>query len=274
MQNQYSYRPTLRQMLPQGVRWLLGLNIGMFILQSLLKSSFWVEALALLPSQVIPGAQIWRLVSYMFLHGGLWHLLLNMLVLWMFGSELERRWGTRLFLRYYFVTGIGAALFGFLTYHEYIIGASGAIYALMLAYGMLFPDRIIYLYAVLPVKAKYFVMGLLVISLLSGIGGSFSAGRSGGGIAHFIHLGGMLVGYIYLRWDRIERWWRSQRQEQRMKQHRTNHDREQQKMVQVEKQVDELLGRISESGFDSLSEREKTFLKDASDWLVKHRKRD
>ncbi len=274
MQMQNQYRPSFRQMLPQGVRWLLGLNIGIFLLQSMIPSNIWLRGLALIPAQVISGAQVWRLVTYMFLHGSLWHLLINMLVLWMFGAELERRWGTRAFLRYYFITGIGAALFGFFTYHDYVIGASGAIYALMLAYGLLFPNRVIYLYAVLPVKAKYFVIGLLGISLLSGIGGSFSAGQSGGGIAHFVHLGGMLVGFVYLRWDLIQKWWRSFQHQKRMQQHNQKKNVEKEKLRQVEQRVDDLLARISENGFDSLSEKEKTFLKQASDWLARHRKHE
>ncbi len=112
---------------------------------------------------------LWQPVTYMFLHGGIGHLLFNMLALWMFGTELERTWGTRFFVRYYMVTGIGAALvtvawslsplpYATEMYQSVVIGASGAIYGLLLAYGMYFPTREIYLYFLFPIQARYFVM--------------------------------------------------------------------------------------------------------------------
>jgi membrane associated rhomboid family serine protease len=143
----------------------------------------------------------------MFLHGGIFHIVFNMLALWMFGAELERMWGTRQFLKFYFVTGVGAGaltvLFSLLPFAfaqqlqgAAIIGASGAIYGLLLAYGLYFPDRPIYMYFVFPIPAKIFVAIMGAIALLSSLG-------EAGGVANATHLGGLVVGYLYLKGARI-----------------------------------------------------------------------
>jgi membrane associated rhomboid family serine protease len=158
----------------------------------------------LLPADVIGSLQIWQPVTYMFLHGGVFHLLFNMLALWMFGVELERTWGSRFFMRFYFIVGIGAALttlllslmplpFADQLYDSLTIGASGAVYGVLLAYGLYFPRRPIYLYFFFPIPAKYFVMIIGAISLLSAMNGP------GGGVAHTTHLGGLIVAYLYLK---------------------------------------------------------------------------
>ena len=130
---------------------LIGANVAMFVVTSFMPcaaASIW----AWCPTLVLHQFWVWQLATYMFLHGGLFHILFNMLALWMFGTELERIWGTRYFLKFYFVTGIGAGaltvLFSLLPFgfaqqvqHSVIIGASGAIYGLLLAYAMYFPDR-------------------------------------------------------------------------------------------------------------------------------------
>ena len=183
---------------------LIGANVAIFLAQSLMPSL--VLTLGLVPAAVVGELQIWRLVSYMFLHGGLFHLLFNMLALWMIGTQLERIWGTRYFLKYYFVTGIGAAaltvLFSLLPfdvttqlYHEIVIGASGAIYGLLLAYGLYYPDRLIY-YIVFPIPAKYFVLLIGIISLYGSMGGS-------SGVANATHLGGLFVAYLLLKGARV-----------------------------------------------------------------------
>jgi membrane associated rhomboid family serine protease len=142
----------------------------------------------------------------MFLHGGLFHILFNMLALWMFGTELERVWGTRYFLKFYFVSGIGAGVltvvfsllpFGFAQqlHQSVIIGASGAIYALLLAYAMYFPDRPIYMYFVFPIPARIFVLIMGTIAFYSSL-------SEAGGVANATHLGGLIVGYCYLKGGR------------------------------------------------------------------------
>jgi membrane associated rhomboid family serine protease len=183
---------------------LIGANVAMFLAQ--FTSPVVTDVLGLHPAWVVHYGWLWQLATYMFLHGGIFHILFNMLALWMFGAELERIWGTRYFLKFYFVTGIGAAAltvlfsllpFGFSQQLQYanIIGASGAIYGLLLAYALYFPERPILL-IVFPVPAKIAVTILGAIALVSSLGES-------GGIANATHLGGLLVGYLFLKGNRM-----------------------------------------------------------------------
>lgn len=135
---------------------------------------------------------LWQPITYMFMHAGLDHIFFNMFALWMFGYILENYWGTRRFLFYYFVCGVGAGLLNLLFAGvNPTVGASGAVYGILLAFGMLFPEERIYLYFLLPIKAKWFVIGYAVIELLLGV-------SSMDGIAHFAHLGGMLFGLLMI----------------------------------------------------------------------------
>jgi membrane associated rhomboid family serine protease len=182
---------------------LIGANVAMFVLTALMPGLR--DYLGLVPTLVLR-FWVWQLATYMFLHASIFHILFNMLALWMFGAELERIWGTRYFLKFYFVTGVGAAaltvLFSLLPFAfsqqvqgSVIVGASGAIYGLLLAYAMYFPDRPILL-LVFWVPAKWCVAILGAIALFS----SFS---DAGGVANATHLGGLLVGYLYLKGARI-----------------------------------------------------------------------
>jgi len=159
--------------------------------------------LGLVPALVVERWWVWQPVTYMFMHGGLFHLIFNMLALWMFGVDLERQWGTRFFARFYFVAGVGAALttlvlswlpFGFAEalYVSVTVGASGAIYGLLVAFAMMYPRRPIYLYLLFPIPARIFVLIIGGISFLSSIS------ETSGGVAHATHLGGLLAGYVYL----------------------------------------------------------------------------
>jgi membrane associated rhomboid family serine protease len=139
----------------------------------------------------------WQLITYMFLHGGFFHLLLNMFALWMFGAELENIWGQKRFLTYYMMCGIGAGLCNLFLAPLFssvgpTVGASGAIYGILVAFGYLFPDRNIYIYGLIPVRAKYLVIFYMLIEVFSLAGGTDS------GIAHMAHLGGGVIGLIYL----------------------------------------------------------------------------
>lgn len=178
---------------------LIGINVLMFLATTFAPSL--QLQLGLVPMWVIHEKRVWQLVTYMFIHAGLFHILFNMLALWMFGSELERIWGTRFFLKFYFITGIGAACltvcasllpFGPLQqlYASDIVGASGAVYGLLLAYALYFPDRTIY-YIVFPMPARVFVLIVGAIAF-------FSSLSETGGIANATHLGGLLVAYLYL----------------------------------------------------------------------------
>ena len=182
------------------VKLLVIANLVMFVLNLIVP--LMTLRLGLQPQAVFEQFALWQPVTYMFLHdiGGVGHILINMLSLWMFGTELERTWGTRFFTKYYFVTGIGAAvtslilsLFFDSIYYTVTVGASGAIYGLLLGYGLYFPNRPIYLYFIFPIPAKYFVMIVGAIAFLSALGGP------GGGVAHTAHLGGLVVGYLYLK---------------------------------------------------------------------------
>jgi membrane associated rhomboid family serine protease len=189
---------------PPGVRWLLIANVACFVVQFFLEHSDLANVTRpfyLFPAQVVGGLAFWQLFTYMFLHstGDFWHILFNMLTLWMFGNDLERTWGTRQFLNYYLLCGVGAGICvivaNYLFGNPYIptIGASGAIYGLLLAFGLLYPNRQILFSFLFPIQAKYFVLILGAIAFMS----SFAA--PGGAVSHIAHLGGMIFGYLYLR---------------------------------------------------------------------------
>jgi len=193
---------------------LIGINVVMFVAQVAFPITTIV--LGLHPAWIIPAPSpfppehvfwAWQVGTYMFLHGGIFHIVFNMLALWMFGTELERTWGTRYFLKFYLVTGVGAGAltvlfsllpFGFARQLQYanVIGASGAIYGLLLAYAMYFPERPIYMYFVFPIPAKIFVAIMGAIAF-------FSSMSDAGGVANATHLGGLLIAYLFLKSARI-----------------------------------------------------------------------
>jgi membrane associated rhomboid family serine protease len=147
----------------------------------------------------LEGHWVWQPFTYLFLHGDFFHLLLNLLALWMFGLPVESQWGSREFLKYYFLCGAGAGLVHVaLAPHSQVpvIGASGAVFGLLAAFAMLYPDAVVYLYAFFPVKAKHMAVLFGLIELVTGMS------DRGSGIARFAHLGGLVVGWFYLRW-----WW-------------------------------------------------------------------
>ena len=187
------------------VKALVITNVVAFLLSLIVPEM--IYSLGVRPADVLSG-RIWQPLTYMFLHGGIGHILFNMLALWMFGVELERMWGSAFFTRFYLVCGVGAAAttivlsfwpgaFGDGLYGSLTVGASGAIYGILMAYALYFPNRRIYMYFLFPVPVKYFVMIVGAISLLSATGGP------GGGVAHATHLGGLAVGYLYLKGRRL-----------------------------------------------------------------------
>jgi membrane associated rhomboid family serine protease len=184
------------------VKILLWANIAVYVATLIFRSL--QEWLGLVPKYVIEQHWIWQPVTYMFLHDvrNFTHILFNMLILWMFGVELERMWGTKFFVKYYAITGIGAGLITILVsllpfgptsaiYDHNIVGASGALYGLLLAFALYYPNRPILMFMLFPVPAKYFVMILGGIAFLTSMQGS-------GTVAAVTHLGGLAVGYIYL----------------------------------------------------------------------------
>lgn len=187
------------------VKYLIWTNAGLFVLTWIFPVLAIV--LGLVPQAVFHRAWLWQPVTYMFVHGSLTHLLFNMLGVWMFGVELERLWGTRFFVRYYAIAGLGAAATTLLwsllplavstqIYYAVTFGASGALYGLLVAFAMYFPDRPILMFLLFPIPARYFVLIIGAIAFLA------SAGSGGGGVAHSAHLGGLVVGFLYLRGSR------------------------------------------------------------------------
>lgn len=179
------------------VKGLLIANTAVF-LASLVDQSFFLRWFAFSPSESL--FRPWGIVTYLFLHGDIWHLLFNMLVLFFFGPPLEARWGGKEFVVYYFVCGLGGAALSFLFTPHWIVGASAAIYGIMLAFAVAWPDAPIYVWGIFPVKARWLVAFLFLVSLLG------AAGAVGDGVAHLAHLGGLLTGFLYLKRD-----WRPRR---------------------------------------------------------------
>ena len=174
-------------------RWVMRLviaNIVMFVLTSASPQA--LEGLTLVPVLIL--SRPWTLVTYMFLHGGVSHLLFNMLGLFFFGPRLELELGERQFLWLYFISGIMGGLLSFVfSPYTPIIGASGAIYGIMLGFAYYWPRAPIYIWGIFPVQARWLVVGMTALTLYGGFGGS------GDGIAHFAHLGGFLGGFLYLK---------------------------------------------------------------------------
>jgi rhomboid family protein len=181
------------------VKFLLIVNTAVFALQTLIGSRLDQQLtfyFGLVPPLVLQNLYLWQLFTYQFLHGGLFHLLFNMLAVWMFGCDLERRWGSAFFLRYFFITAIGGGFLNTVFLPNQMgpsIGASAGVYGILLAYGLIYPDRIVYFYFLFPIKMKHFVWIIGAIAFYN----SISSGQSG--IAHLAHLGGMIFGYLYLR---------------------------------------------------------------------------
>jgi membrane associated rhomboid family serine protease len=195
----YRYRFSFGYGLTPVIKNLMIIMGVVFLLQMTVTG--WINFyLGLVPILVWQKFFLWQLVTYIFLHGGISHIIFNLLALWMFGGELESYWGSRKFLGYFLFCGIGAGICTVVfTPYQFIpvIGASGAIYGILLAFGWLFPNRLIYIYFLFPIPAKYMVIIFGLIELFS------SGSGTGGGIAHLTHLGGLLFGLIYMSYPSI-----------------------------------------------------------------------
>jgi membrane associated rhomboid family serine protease len=190
--------------LPPGTRTLLLINVAVFALQVLGGNDVLIEYFALWPP-ASRAFEPWQLLSYAFLHGGAVHLLFNMLALWMFGADVERVWGRKRFLTYYFTcvlsAGLTQVLFTYLTGSQFeTIGASGGVFGLLLAFGMMYPHRtILLIFPPIPMPAWLFVTVYGLLELWFGVSGIERD------VAHFAHLGGMLGGYLMIRYGRSRR---------------------------------------------------------------------
>jgi membrane associated rhomboid family serine protease len=224
----------------------------------------------------------WQLITYQFMHGDFWHLFFNMFFgLWMFGMEVEHTWGTKKFSLFYLSCGVAAGLCQLFLAPVFepslapTVGASGAVFGVLVAFAMMFPDRYIFIYFLIPVKAKYFVLFLIVLGVMS-IGG-------GSQVANLAHLGGALAGYLFLLYDmkrmpfqdtmdRLR--WSFNKYSARKSSYPDDEVREA-KIIDFsekksdprsenQKRVDEILDKISRSGYQSLTEDEKRILFEAS----------
>jgi len=193
----YVNRYTPSNRFPAGVKWLLIVNVVIFLLQWLGRpmSSILLQ-LALVPTQALMQLHVWQVFTYMFLHVSVWSLVWNMLALWMFGAELERTWGTQKFVRYYITCGVLAGIavivltYAFHQQKSMALGSSGAIYGILAAYAIVFPDATLLFGFLIPMKSKYFVLIIGAIVFVQ----TFPAS-----IADTALLVGMLAGYLLLR---------------------------------------------------------------------------
>ena len=182
------------RMLPTVVKNLLIINVIIFLATIVLEKYGYNNITSMCALNAIPTGRfrLWQLITYMFMHANVGHIFFNMFALWMFGYVLENYWGSRRFLVYYMVCGVGAGLCNLLVPGWGLtVGASGAVYGILLAFGMMFPNERIYFYFLVPIKAKWFVIGYAAIELFEGL---FYAD----GVAHFAHLGGMLFGLLLI----------------------------------------------------------------------------
>lgn len=242
------------------VKYLIIANVGVFAAELLFRSH-WSAVLGLTPAHFWRG-WIWQPVTYMFLHGGFFHLLLNMFVLWMFGTTLESTWGSRRFLQFYAVCGIGAGMLNAAVTPGSpvpVIGSSGAIYGLLMAFGILFPNQLIYIWGIFPVRAKYFVIGTGLVELITAMGTEQS------GIAHVAHLGGMLFGFVYMKWGDLRRSLSGLRNERKRRRHlRVVWDRDREK-EKLQAEIDELLDKSRRNGIDSLARKDHERMRKATE---------
>jgi membrane associated rhomboid family serine protease len=265
---QFSYKPAL---FTDAIKILVSVNFGIFLLQTVAKTEgLFFPLFGLVPKLVWSEFMIWQPFTYLFFHGGIWHVLINMFVLWMFGSELERIWGKGHFLKFYFVTGVGAGLvtmiFG-LNSMTPIVGASGAVYGVLLAYGLTYPNRTVYLYGIIPIKSLWFVIGIGVIAFMS----SFDNVSQ---ISHLTHLSGMMIGYLMLKRPvRFNDLWFTIRK--RTLEYKIKHEEKKVSQHQaIEREIDRILDKINREGFDSLTEEEHDRLYKGSQSLSRTKKKD
>ncbi len=294
------YRPSTFggfRFFPPVIKWLLITNAAIYVLFDWGGKSFTLDGmplayifnyyLGLMPLGY--GFLPWQLITYQFMHAGFWHLFYNMFGLWMFGMEVEHVWGSRKFLAFYLVCGIVAGL-SQLVFAPMLepmsmvdnfgrgiptVGASGAVYGVLVAFAMMFPDRYIFLYFLIPIKAKYFILGMIAL-------GVYSVGDQGS-VANLAHLGGAVAGAIYVLYlarrfpfqSLIERfgWWLNSRRYRKSED--AHEDAVDAKVFDIntrpkteqelyQEKIDGILDKIGRGGYQSLTEDEKKILFEAS----------
>ncbi len=267
-QGQFSWRPNY---FTDAIKVLIGMNILLFLFKNISQGEVNFDLLlGLSPGTIWP--YIWQPITYLFIHGDIWHVTINMLVLFLFGSELETIWGRHNFIKYYLITGVGSGLVWlifqfFSSTPGTLIGASGAVYGILTAYGLIFPNRIVHIYFFIPIKVKYFVMIFFGIAF-------FSSLENNSNISHLTHLSGMVIGFVYLRfngqWRKMTFLIRKQIVESKLKRESVR----QKKKKMLQKNVDQILDKINEVGYDGLTDSEKTKLYTASKEISREERKD
>jgi membrane associated rhomboid family serine protease len=293
-----SYKPFRGfSVFPPVIKNLLIINVAVFFLQMIASNlmlggkPLWFVMntwFALNPIGDSYNFQIWQLITYQFMHAGFSHIFFNMFILWMFGMEVENIWGSKKFLYFYLICGIAAGLAQLFIAPIFsspaiTIGASGAVFGVMIAFAMLFPDRYIYLYFLIPIKAKYLIGFLFVLEI-------FWIGDAGSNVAHLAHLGGALAGFLFIMFDKkidvplkrmlnisgyrrndtfnnpfsglSDKFKKRSQNIEDANYYDLNQKKEGEEITQQE--IDEILDKISQSGYQNLSEREKKILFEAS----------
>ncbi len=263
----FGHEPLDFRRMPPAIQFLVAANVAVFALSWLVGDQFY-QLFGLVPKHVLLDRWVWQPVTYLFIHGGFFHLLFNLFALWMFGMPVESQWGGREFMKYYLICGLGAAAATLLLTPAStapVIGASGPVYGLLVAFAMLYPDAVIYLYFLIPVRAAHMAILFGLIEFFAG------ATAATPGVARFAHLGGMVTGYLYIRW-----WWvwklklktffgglagerlAPPRARRAVK---ASAEAEGDPMAEV----DRILDKILVSGLDSLTEEEKAVMRKYSD---------
>ena len=269
-----SYKP---QLFTDAIKILVSVNFCIYILQSVSgKEDVFFRLFGLVPSTFVADLMLWQPFTYMFLHApfyssvGISHILLNMLGLWVFGRELEQAWGKTKFLRYYFTTGIGSGLITYffqMNSDNPVIGASGAVYGILLAYGVSYPNRMLYIWGLIPVRSLWLVIIMGSIAFFGLLGNA-------DGISHVTHISGMLIGYVLLKknWRWRDIWFAIRKKTIEFQVQRYEEKSIKKKMLQ--KDIDVILEKIQKVGFIGLSDKEKSKLYEASKTMSKDGQKD
>jgi len=269
-----AYKP---QLFTDAIKILVSVNFGIYILQSVSgKEDVFFRLFGLVPSTFISDLMLWQPFTYMFFHApfyssvGISHILLNMLGLWVFGRELEQAWGKTKFLRYYFIIGIGSGLITYffqMNSDNPVIGASGAVYGILLAYGVSYPNRMLYIWGLIPVRSLWLVIIMGSIAFFGLLGNS-------DGISHVTHISGMLIGYVLLKknWRWRDIWFTIRKKTIEFQVQRYEEKSIKKKMLQ--KDIDLILEKIQKVGFIGLSDKEQSKLYEASKTMSKDGQKD
>jgi len=269
-----AYKP---QLFTDAIKILVSVNFGIYILQSVSgKEDVFFRLFGLVPSTFISDLMLWQPFTYMFFHApfytsvGISHILLNMLGLWVFGRELEQAWGKTKFLRYYFITGIGSGLITYffqMSSDNPVIGASGAVYGILLAYGVSYPNRILYIWGLIPVRSLWLVIIMGSIAFFGLLGNA-------DGISHVTHISGMLIGYVLLKkkWRWHDIWFAIRKKTIEFQVQRYEEKSIKKKMLQ--KDIDVILEKIQKVGFIGLSDKDQSKLYEASKTISKDGQKD